>query len=971
MIFTDPAFHIFSVSGVAVTFSDLIIRGAAGTSGAAIYNEGGSVTVLDSEITNSIVTSSGGAVYNSGGSLTISNSQFVDNYAASSGGAVYNNGGSLTISNSQFVDNYAASSGGAIYSTNNGTLTIAGTLIDGNRVESAGGGIYMDSGVAAFTGITVAANAAATAGGGLFVYTGTATLKNSTFSANSAALGGAIHNTAGVLNANNITVAGNAAESGGGVSNSSGVITLGNSLIGNNAVSDCAGVMNSNGYNLVENVSISCVITGETVGNILGQDPQLEVLTPFSYEGSTHPLLVASPAINAGNNATCETTDQRGIPRPVGPACDIGAFEYTGDLSIEALVSLIEDAYAEVDSAQAERAMFQAMLLIMDTMNIGVYSTDGQTLVAGGERGIGDFYLYEIEIDILAQSMLRGDLWTVNDIARQLTDTFVENADEPLLDVEVQEALVTATVEAVADSGNAESIVPLLIRELGLLHQNPYDSAQTIPLDQPAIDALQRTLIIANLAMYYFSEETPIEVAASNLPQLSGNIVRESSIGLNESDCPIPVAKEVWKLQKKLGKELLDKLKLISKGTLKVISKVLDGIHGSILGAAVTVEALDDRLEIYYGAVDQFDVQERLDFRILVQMEADLGKLLINCGWLAGMTFPPKGPISGVPVEWIVGNLTNHIGTISGCEVTCAPPLIVSKTGPEGIAHLYFTPKLQVTPATGLRKEDPILVQGLALYQLKLGNILGTISSVAVAPTTGSTLTMVSYREPDAFSGTITYQVDDTVVRDLLEEEADCFSFFSVYSQCDYTVEYSVNIEINFNDVIGTENIVRDPTKTGYGTVRGVTQATVSVHEVKKWDKVWDGGELLCSGERHDTTTLNGSGQVEASFALTIREDGTYEIAIYLSDQILLTGESHQVLTYTSEGCADESFDRTTPLDEPRAPLAVYETIGGVLDSGTSGTISGNQILTEFQLYNMPAQVEWNISRTIDTGAGN
>jgi hypothetical protein len=39
----------------------------------------------------------------------------------------------------------------------------------------------------------------------------------------------------------------------------------------------------------------------------------------------THALLAGSPAINAG--ASCLATDQRGISRPQGAACDIGAYE--------------------------------------------------------------------------------------------------------------------------------------------------------------------------------------------------------------------------------------------------------------------------------------------------------------------------------------------------------------------------------------------------------------------------------------------------------------------------------------------------------------------------------------------------------------------------------------------------------------------------------------------------------------------
>jgi uncharacterized repeat protein (TIGR01451 family) len=37
--------------------------------------------------------------------------------------------------------------------------------------------------------------------------------------------------------------------------------------------------------------------------------------------------LEGSPAIDAGTNDGCPATDQRGVTRPQGPRCDIGAFE--------------------------------------------------------------------------------------------------------------------------------------------------------------------------------------------------------------------------------------------------------------------------------------------------------------------------------------------------------------------------------------------------------------------------------------------------------------------------------------------------------------------------------------------------------------------------------------------------------------------------------------------------------------------
>ncbi len=55
------------------------------------------------------------------------------------------------------------------------------------------------------------------------------------------------------------------------------------------------------------------------------------MLVPLADNGGptqTHALLWGSPAIDAGDDASCPATDQRGAARPGGAHCDIGAFEY-------------------------------------------------------------------------------------------------------------------------------------------------------------------------------------------------------------------------------------------------------------------------------------------------------------------------------------------------------------------------------------------------------------------------------------------------------------------------------------------------------------------------------------------------------------------------------------------------------------------------------------------------------------------
>ncbi len=63
-------------------------------------------------------------------------------------------------------------------------------------------------------------------------------------------------------------------------------------------------------------------------------DPRLAPLADNGGPTLTHALLGDSPARNAGNPLTpgsggsaCVGTDQRGLPRPFGAHCDMGAFE--------------------------------------------------------------------------------------------------------------------------------------------------------------------------------------------------------------------------------------------------------------------------------------------------------------------------------------------------------------------------------------------------------------------------------------------------------------------------------------------------------------------------------------------------------------------------------------------------------------------------------------------------------------------
>jgi hypothetical protein len=100
-------------------------------------------------------------------------------------------------------------------------------------------------------------------------------------------------------------------------------LTVANSLVDGDCSND--GVITSNGYN-IESPGDTCGFDQQ--GDQSGVSAVLLDLQPLANNGGptqTHAITTDSAAFNAG---TCEVDeDQRGVTRPQGPACDVGAFE--------------------------------------------------------------------------------------------------------------------------------------------------------------------------------------------------------------------------------------------------------------------------------------------------------------------------------------------------------------------------------------------------------------------------------------------------------------------------------------------------------------------------------------------------------------------------------------------------------------------------------------------------------------------
>jgi hypothetical protein len=303
-----------TISVAAGTYQEHVAIGRDVT----ISGAGASSTTIDGTHSGTVFTITSGTVtlqY-----LTIANG------SGDTSGGIYNSGGSVTVSNSTVSGN-SASFGGGI--RNHAILTVSNSTISGNSVGSFRGGGLFNEGTLTVSNSTVSGNSA-TLGGGIFNHVGSVTVGNSTVSGNSADTGnggGIFNNAHGTLTVNNSTLAGNSASFGGGLLNNGGSLTVSNTIIANSpSGADCAGSLNNDsGGNLADDGS--CDFTAASSRN--STDPKLDLAGLKDNGGPTKTiaLLMGSPAIDTAVSCPTPATDQRGIARPQGSGCDIGAFE--------------------------------------------------------------------------------------------------------------------------------------------------------------------------------------------------------------------------------------------------------------------------------------------------------------------------------------------------------------------------------------------------------------------------------------------------------------------------------------------------------------------------------------------------------------------------------------------------------------------------------------------------------------------
>jgi hypothetical protein len=352
-----------------------VIDNRADSGGGGIYLNGGMLEVgrsaigqtghgNDADADDNTVWPPGGGIYNQGGNLFV----FSSSVEGNNGSGIFNTGGSVRLydshveSNSRHGVHSVAETGRADVQVESSWISFNGmsgieaektnlTVTGSSLTENRSNGIFTAEGHVTISDSTMADNdhsglylensdgaeiersafwgngrMPTDRGGGILIWIFNPTVvqvENVTIHDNHATVsGGGLDVAHGAAFLNNVTISQNTAPDGAGIHNS-GALSVANSILAENTGGNCGGTITSLGHNIDNGSTCGLSAAGDLPGTAITLGPMHDNGGPTF----TRALFYGSPAVDAGNDATCAIVDQRGVARPQMLHCDIGAFE--------------------------------------------------------------------------------------------------------------------------------------------------------------------------------------------------------------------------------------------------------------------------------------------------------------------------------------------------------------------------------------------------------------------------------------------------------------------------------------------------------------------------------------------------------------------------------------------------------------------------------------------------------------------
>ena len=308
-------------AGGAILAQLVVVYGSTFTGNKALFH-GGAISATTVQVFPSTESPRVASVFDANEALGDSNS---DGY----GGALWAD--QVEVEASSFVSNLA-DSGGAIASAaelNTAPVTPAVPV----------------SGTVSVTASTFEMNSATVDGGAVLnkAVGGSTTVYNSTFSANHAGNAGGGVYAQDVLSVSFNTFDANTADVSGGVFWTPVAPSVDNNIFSFAAADETEAVHNGClTYEWTPAKDTTNLTTNYWCPGTVVEAPATLDLSPLADNGGpteTIAIGTSSAALDAADQIECDSrtnpTDQRGVGRPVGSACDIGAFEYYGTVTLD------------------------------------------------------------------------------------------------------------------------------------------------------------------------------------------------------------------------------------------------------------------------------------------------------------------------------------------------------------------------------------------------------------------------------------------------------------------------------------------------------------------------------------------------------------------------------------------------------------------------------------------------------------
>lgn len=341
-----------------------------------------------------------------------------------------------------------------------------------------------------------------------------------------------------------------------------------------------------------------------------------------------------------------------------------------------------------------------ALLRVFSALRVGVYSGRGRPIVRGTERSAGDVYLYDAEVRAIAAGLGRGQRIDPAGLVQRVSRLRLAPRGGPLTGPRLERALTAGLRRARRERRAPRSLAGLLVAELGRRAKRPVTGRGA------AYDPLQSWLILAELA-------TGRRGGGSARPRQAG--------------APAPCftgSGRVARIVSGFGALVQDFDTILKVATHSVASP----LHGLTIAALFDVQPTQGGqvLSTHYGGPHHPLSGRELVFRIGAQMVAQLPDRVIRCGPLAGLTFPKKGPIAGLPVDWD-GSVSDGLATLRAHGTITQQDAV---TDANGIATLRFTPHREIVAGAGRERVAAGALQPEVSVLSGLGNVPGNINEV-------------------------------------------------------------------------------------------------------------------------------------------------------------------------------------------------------------------------------------------------